>query len=181
MACADPRPTAGPCPLSRLVLGTLFASSLLTLSGPLGGQSPNRESDRHFAVIVHPSTREDDLAFDDLRRVFLGQQQSWSGGRRVVLFVHPAGTAEGDVVLERVYRMSASEYRLYWIGKTFGDETGSGPKIVSNSAMARRLIASVPGAIAIIPASEVNSAVKVLSIDHRRPGAGEYALAGGVR
>lgn len=165
----------------RAAVGTLLASSLLTLSGPLGGQSPNGHTDGHFAVIVHPSTSEDDLAFDDLRRVFLGQKPFWSGGRRVVLFVQPAGTAEGDVVLQRVSGMSASEYKRYWITKTFRDDVASGPKIVSSSAMARRLTASVPGAISLIPASEVDGTVKVLSIDHRRPGVGEYALTAGKR
>jgi phosphate transport system substrate-binding protein len=160
-------------------LGTLLAFALLALSRPLGGQTPAAGADGLYAVIVHPSTTEDDLTLEDLRRVFLGQQQFWPGGRRVVLFVQPAGTVSGDVVLEHVYRMSESEYKRYWIARTFRDEVAAGPKIVSSTAMARRLTASVPGAIAVIPVEAVDGTVKVLSIDRRFPGAGDYPLRAG--
>jgi len=131
-----------------------------------------------FAVIVHPSTPVEDVTLAQLRRLFLGQQQFWSGGGRVVLFVHPAGTAEGDAVLRHLYQMTAAEYKRYWIAKTFRDDIASGPKIVSSNAMARRLTASVPGAIAVIAAADADSTVKVLSIDRQLPGVGDYPLAG---
>ena len=130
-----------------------------------------------FAVIVHPATPLDDLSLSQLRRVFLGEQQFWSGGTRVVLFVYSPGTAEGVVVLRHLYRMSESEYKRYWIAKTFRDDVTMGPKIVSSTAMARRLTASVPGAIALIPVSQVDSTVKVLTVDRKPPGAIDYPIA----
>ena len=153
---------------------------VLALLAPPGAHRglPDRAAAREvqFAVIVHPSTAVDDVTLVQLRRLFLGQQQFWPGGGRVVLFVHPAGTAEGDAVLRHLYQMTAAEYKRYWIAKTFRDDVASGPKIVSSNAMAKRLTASVPGAIAVIDAADADSTVKVLSIDRSRPGVGDYPL-----
>jgi phosphate transport system substrate-binding protein len=155
----------------------VLALSLLVAPGPLPAQDATQAgSSEQFAVIVHPSTATDDLSLTQLRRVFLGQQQFWPGGSRVVLFVHPAGTAEGAVELRHLYQMSENDFKRYWIAKTFRDDVTTGPKLVSSTQMAKRLTASIPGAIAVIPTSAVDSTVKVLSIDRRRPGADDYPL-----
>jgi hypothetical protein len=151
---------------------SVLAVSVLGARRPVAGQTPAAD----LAVIVHPSTIEDDVSLADLRSLFRGEWPVWPGGARVVLFVQPAGTAEGDAVLREIYRMTETEYRQYWITKTFRTEPGTGPKVVSSPAMARRLTAVVPGAVALIPATEVDGTVKVLSVDHRLPGAGAYPL-----
>lgn len=150
----------------------ILAASLLVASGPASAQT----SVTDLAVIVHPSTIEDDVSLADLRSLFRGEQLAWPEGARVVLFVQPAGTAEGDAVLREIYRMTEAEYRQYWITKVFREKLGTGPKVVSSPAMARRLTAAVPGAVAVVPATEVDGTVKVLSVDHRLPGAGAYPL-----
>ena len=151
---------------------SLLAVSILGAPRPVVAQTPAGD----LAVIVHPSTVEDDVSLVDLRSLFRGERPLWPDGARVVLFVQRAGTAEGDAVLREIYRMTESEYQQYWITKTFREEPGPGPKYVSSPAMARRLTAAVPGAVAVIPAGEVDGTVKVLSVDHRLPGAGAYPL-----
>jgi hypothetical protein len=155
-----------------------LAALLLTLA--IAVRAPHAQGQPKagdFAVIVHPATPADDLSLAQLRRVFLGQQQFWPGGGRVVLFVEPPGTAEGQIVLARLYQMSESEFKRYWIAKTFRDDIATGPKIVSSPGLAKRLTATVPGAIAVIPIADVDSTVKVLRIDRRLPGATDYPLS----
>lgn len=130
-----------------------------------------------FAVIVHPSTSVHDVTLAHLRRVFLGEQRFWPGGNRVVLFVHEPGAVARAVVLRELYQMNEGEFRRYWIAKTFRDDVTTGPKIVSSSGLAKRLTAKIPGAIAVIPASEVDGTVKVLTIDSRHPREDTYPLA----
>jgi phosphate transport system substrate-binding protein len=156
-----------------LLLGLALLAPPATLPGQPARAVP---ADSQFAVIVHPATPVDDLTLAQLRRVFLGQQQFWQGGERVVLFVYPSATAEGEFVLRHLYQMSDNEFKRYWIAKTFRDDVTTGPKIVSTPAMAKRLTASVPGAVAVIPVSEVDETVKVLSIDRRLPGVDSYPL-----
>lgn len=129
-----------------------------------------------FAVIVHPSTKTDDLSFSDLRRLFLGERQYWPGGTRVVLFVHDPDTPQGETLLRLLYRMSETEYRRYWIAKTFRDDVTTSPKLVSSTEMALRLTASIPGAITLIPAASVDSTVKVLTVEGLAPDVPDYPV-----
>jgi len=133
-----------------------------------------------YAVVVHPSTRTTDVSMAQLRRIFLGDQQFWPNGARVVLFVQAPGGDDGarTVALRTIFRMSEAAFKRYWIEKTFRDDVASGPKIVSTPAMARRLTATIPGAVALIPAAEVDGTVKVLRVDGRVPGDDGYALTG---
>lgn len=166
----------------------LLALLLLLGLGPAAGPVPSQEAkaapsprkaaapplQEALAVIVHPATPANDLSFTQLRRLFLGEQQFWPGGTRVVLFVYAPGTPPGDAVLAQLYGMSESEYKRYWIAKTFRDDVATGPKIVSSPEMALRLTARVPGAIALVPVSQVDSTVRVLTIDSLRPGETAY-------
>src|SRR5689334_12963431 len=65
-------------------------------------QAPER-----YAVVVHPSTPVTEVTLGQLRRIFRGEQQYWSGGgrERVVLFVQAPGTSERGLILRRVYDM----------------------------------------------------------------------------
>jgi len=134
-------------------------------------QAPER-----YAVVVHPSTPASEVTLAQLRRIFRGEQQYWSGRERVVLFVQAPGTSERAAILRRVYDMDEGEFKRYWIGKTFRDEVTSGPKIVSTSALARRLAATVPGGVAVIPAGDVDGSVRVLRVEGRLPDDAAYPL-----
>jgi hypothetical protein len=133
-----------------------------------------------YAVVVHRGTSVQDVSLAQLRRVFLGEQQFWTGGSRVVLFVQATGTSERSVMLRRLYRMDETEFKRYWIQKTFRDDVTSGPKIVSTSALARRLTATIPGAVSVIPLSAVDSTVRVVRVEGRLPDEDGYPLTGGV-
>jgi phosphate transport system substrate-binding protein len=132
-----------------------------------------------YAVVVHPATSVSEVSLDQLRRVFLGEQQFWSGGSRVVLFVQAPGTHARSVMLRRLYRMDETEFKRYWIAKTFRNDVAFGPKIVSSSALARRLTATIPGAVSVIPLSAVDASVRVLRVDGRLPDDDGYPITGG--
>ena len=168
--------------LSRSVLIALSAllwaaTAASQAAAPVARERTNTGDD--FAVIVHPSTEATNMSLQQVRRIFLGDQQFLPGGRRVVLFVHAPGSVGREVALRHLYQMNEGEFKRYWIAKIFRDDLASGPKIVSSSALAKKLTGSIPGAIAIIPASEIDQTVHVLSIDHLLPGADGYPLASG--
>jgi hypothetical protein len=150
--------------------------------GPDGQPAPAeaRSAGEPFAVVVHPATSVGDVSLAELRRVFLGEQQFWRGGSRVVLFVQAPGTSERSVMLRRVYRMDETEFKRYWIAKTFRNDVAFGPKIVSTSALARRLTATIPGAVSVIPLSAVDSTVRVVRVDGRLPADDGYPLTRGA-
>jgi len=169
---------------SRSILIALAGLLLAGTVNPPSALPRTREpigSDDAFAVIVNPSTHATDMSLEQVRSIFLGEQQFWPGGDRVVLFIHGPGSAGRDVALRRLYQMNEGEFKRYWIGKVFRDDLASGPKIVSSNALAKRLTASITGAIAVIPASEIDQTVRVVRIDHRLPGDAGYALVADPR
>lgn len=128
------------------------------------------------AIVVHPDTPVDDLSFDQLRRVFLGEQQFWDGSTRITLLVRPPRSSERAVILDRVYEMNEGQFRQYWIAKLFRAEVSSGPKIVYSNESALELVAAIPGAITFMDATVPTRSVKVLRIDGISPGQRGYRL-----
>lgn len=145
---------------------------VLALAAPAGAQ----KMDGSYAVIVHRSTPVDELSLVQLRQIYLGEQQFWPGGERIALLLHAPGTHERAVALRHLYRMGESEFRRYWIARTFRHDAVTGPKIVSSTALAKKLVARIPGAIAIVPASQADVTVKVLRVGGRLPGSPSYPL-----
>ena len=113
--------------------------------GPQRGAEP-------YAVVVHPSSAVSDVPLKQLRRIFLGEQQFWPGGGRVVLFVQAPGVAEREVALRRAVPDGRVVVQaLLDRARRSATRSTSGPKLVSTSALARRLTATIPGAVAVIP------------------------------
>ncbi len=129
-----------------------------------------------IAIVTHPDTSVDNLSFLELRKIFLGEQQFWKDGARIILLVRAPVAYERDVVLNRIYQMGEAEFRQYWIAKVFRAEISSGPKIVYSSDMTRQLVAALPGAVAFIAAQDVTPEMKVLRINGKRPGDSGYTL-----
>lgn len=140
------------------------------------GRGDVRAQSGRVAIVVHPSTPVRGLTLDQLRHIFLAEQQYWPDGTRITLLVRSSAAPERRIVLDRVYRMDEDEYRRYWVGKMVRAEVPSGPQAVLNSRMARELVAAIPGAITFMPASEVEPGSRVLRIDGRLPGDPGYPL-----
>ena len=128
------------------------------------------------AIVVRPDVPVDNLSFNDLRKLLLGDRQFWNSGLRVTLLISAPGSRERDVVLKTIYQMSEAQFRQYWIAKVFRAEAASGPRIVYSSEMAAELATSIPGAVAFVDMGQVPKGLKVLKIDGRLPGDRDYPL-----
>ncbi|HEX9945583.1 MAG TPA: hypothetical protein VGG03_26520 [Thermoanaerobaculia bacterium] len=131
-----------------------------------------------IAVIVHEQVPVDDLSLAELRRIFLGERQSWSKELMITLLMPPSGSPEREVLLNKIYeRRSEVQYQHYWINKLFGDEAAPvAPKVTGSPEMSASLARVIPGAIALVPANKIPQGVKVLRIDGKLPGQGGYPL-----
>lgn len=129
-----------------------------------------------LAIVVHKDTQVDNLSMEDLRSIFLADQQFWPDRTRIILLVRAPQSDERDFVLNRIYKMSEPQFRQYWIAKMFRAEVPRGPKIVFSTDMALDLVVAIPGSISFIRASEVTDEVKVLRIDGALPDDAAYPL-----
>ncbi len=155
----------------------LVKSSWLLMALWIGlAASPALADENSVAIVVHPKVPLTDVSMDELRKIFLADQQFWEGGSRISVLIGAPGAKERRLVLDRVYRMTEREFRRYWIAKIFRAEVPSGPKIVLTSGMALEFVTAIPGSISFIPASAVNDSVKVLSIDGLMPDQPNYPL-----
>ena len=159
--------------ISHWVSSVLIATILL-----LGNLSYADEMavEGNLAIVVHPGVDVENLSMEQLRRIFLADQQFWPDKSRITLLVKAPGAVERELVLDQIYQMSEPQFRQYWIAKIFRAEVASGPKIVVSSNMALELVTVIPGSITFMSASAVNDNVKVLKIDGALPNEPGYPL-----
>ena len=129
-----------------------------------------------IAIVVHKSTGVENLSLDDLRSIFLADQQFWPDRTRIILLIRAPKSDERDFVLNRIYQMSEAQFRQYWIAKMFRSEVPRGPKIVFSTDMTLELVVVIPGSISFIRAVDVSDDVSVVRIDGMLPGDPGYPL-----
>lgn len=129
-----------------------------------------------IAIVVHPGTNVVDLPMNELRRIFLGERQFWDDRSRITLLVRAPVSFERNFVLDRIYHMTESQFRQYWIAKMFRAEIPSGPKIVFSNDMARELVTAVPGSITFMRSSDVDNSVQVVRVNGMLPSDEGYPL-----
>ena len=129
------------------------------------------------ALVVNPKNPVADLTWAEVVAIFKAEQQHWKAGERIYLILQESGTPERALLLRRVYQMSDAELKQFWLAKLFRGEIATFPRVVASSSAAKRIVAQAPNALAFIDAAAVDSTVKALRIDGRRPGEPGYLLA----
>jgi len=129
-----------------------------------------------IAIVVHKDTPVENLSLDDLRSIFLADQQFWPNRTRITLLVRAPESDERSFVLDRIYQMSEAQFRQYWIAKMFRAEVPRGPKIVLSTGMALDLVVAIPGSISFTRADTVTDDVKVVRVDGLLPSDNGYPL-----
>jgi ABC-type phosphate transport system substrate-binding protein len=129
------------------------------------------------ALVVHPKNPVVDLTRAEVMAIFKAEQQHWKAGERIYLILQESGTPERALLLRRVYQMSDAELKQFWLAKLFRGEIAAFPRVVASSSAAKRIVSQAPNALAFIDAAAVDSTVKALRIDGRRPGEPGYLLA----
>ena len=160
--------------LKNIVYGWLLISFILLLTEQISAEPSNDVYD--IAVIGHPDISTDDISFQDLRKILLGDKKFWSDGETITLLVQAPVARERSVLLQKVYNMSEVQFRQYWISKIFRAEVTSGPKVVLSNDMAFDLVKVIPGAVALVNANQVPQGVKVFKIDGLLPKSNQYRL-----
>jgi ABC-type phosphate transport system substrate-binding protein len=129
-----------------------------------------------LAIIVNKSNPTEAVSLAELRQLFLGRRQHWPGGRRVTPVMRAPGPPERQAVLSRIYRMSESDYRRYYLHAGFTGEVSDRPKEVSTAAAMRKFVAYVPGAIGYVRAEELDDTVKAVRVEGKAPGEAGYPV-----
>ena len=138
--------------------------------------SQDIESRSPVAIVTHKDTQIDNLSLNELRNIFLANQQFWPDRTRIILLVRAPQTDERAFVLDTIYQMDEAEFRQYWIAKMFRAEVPRGPKIVFSTDMMLELVVAIPGSISFTHADEVTDDVRLIRIDGKLPSEEGYPL-----
>jgi ABC-type phosphate transport system substrate-binding protein len=147
-------------------------------TAPLATATTTTKNDprQSLAIVVNPSNPVENLSLVELRKIFLGERVRWPNGHRVIVAMLDSGFPERDAVLREIYRMTENGYRDHFLKGRYTGDIPVLPKTLSSPEILRRFIFNAPGAIGYLRASDVDSSVKVVSIDGRLPDNREYEL-----
>src|SRR6202140_3893302 len=153
----------------------ILAASALPLWAPQAREAP-RPKQESLAIVVNQSNPINDLAFSELRAVFLGERRHWPNGRRITLVMMEPGQPERDAMLREVCKMGEPDLRRRLLQGLLTGEILVSPKTLATPVGVRKFVFNVPGAIGYLRSTDVDESVKVIRIDERLPEDKGYRL-----
>ena len=115
-------------------------------------------------MIVHPSNRFEALSRSKVRYLFLRKVSRWPWGAEVAPLDLPEGEPIRRAFVREVLGFSEEQRADYWIDQR-ATRGVSPPLQVRDAAAAKQWVAAKSGGIAYIPASALDTTVKVMRID----------------
>jgi hypothetical protein len=129
-----------------------------------------------LAIVVNRANAVNNLSTAELRRIFLGARGHWPSGRRITIVMMEPGQPERAAVLRQICQMSENEFSNHFLHGLFTGEVLVSPKILATPLGVRKFVFNVPGAIGYLRISDVDSSVKIVSIDEHFPNEKTYPL-----
>src|ERR1700719_3510916 len=110
--------------ISRLLLATLLIVLLQESSVVSGRAVPISSADQPnltepLVIVVNRSNPVDELSFDELRRIFLGNRSHWPNGRRITLVMREPGEPERKTILRDVCGMNEDQFKNHFVHGLF--------------------------------------------------------------
>jgi ABC-type phosphate transport system substrate-binding protein len=142
----------------------------------------SQATEDEVAVIVNHSNPSTSLTMTDLRKILLGPRPKWSNGMNMTVLLTKPGQPERSGTLKIVCGMSETDFMLHFVRawrKPDGSSNannGDSPRAFDSGVQLLQSVASTPGAVGFIKASQVDGSVKVVAIDGNRPGQPDYKL-----
>lgn len=141
----------------------------LVLLMPLVG----RAGEEPIAVVVNDQTATSELSFEELQRIYLGKTTFFRDRKKIT----PAVNAHLE---QRFYRLvlglTTRQVRKHWMKLVFSGADVIPPIGCSDPDEVRNLLQKKESVICFVRLSAVDSCMKVLTIDGKRPGDADYPL-----
>jgi len=115
-----------------------------------------------FVVIVNPANTASSISSAELKRIYTGKMTQFGGQKAVPINLGDADPLYAEFV-SSITKMSPADYKQFWVDAQIKGE-GTAPMMQRNSAAAKMIVATIPGAIAYVDASVVDATVKKLNM-----------------
>lgn len=114
-------------------------------------------------VIINSGHGATSISGSDLANIYLGRSSSLAGSK-VVPVDQKNTSGPGVAFLEKVLKLSASDYQNRWVEKMLSGEANP-PVVKGSDADVIEFVKATPGGIGYVSASADLSGVKVLPVD----------------
>ena len=132
-----------------------------------------------LVVVVNKTNATETLSVAQLRKLILGDVRNWPDRKPVMVVSRELSSDAFKCVLSSIVRMSDQEYHIYLLGAEFRGGDPLAVRTVASGVMAAKAIVGVPGAFAVVQASElpaIGDTVRVIRINGKEPGEVGYPL-----
>ena len=137
----------------------LAVAAVILLSAP----AHQTAQDVAFVVIVNKANPVKTLSLLELRRIFMKQNRMWPHAESIVPVDWDSTSPIREGFSQKVLARSVREMADYWVQQSVTQ--GLAPPSTQRSTRALlRFVASVPGAIAYVPAGEADDTVSVIKV-----------------
>lgn len=135
-------------------------------------------SAKDMALVANKDTPLKSVAMPELVKICKGQTSKWPDGRLVTFVTRDPGSPEMQIVLQKVYGMSANEVNAV-IAAANHDRVDRPAIVVVNSDEAVvKKVQSTPGAVGLVDVYSITGGVTVLRIAGKLPLEPGYPLHG---
>ncbi|MGA8493823.1 MAG: substrate-binding domain-containing protein [Terriglobales bacterium] len=121
-----------------------------------------------IVVIVNNANPITNLSMGELKKLFLGDRDRWETGKAVAPVMLAPGAPERTAFLKIVCGMNDAELSKYFLQAAFTGKSAAPPKEVGSAAAVKSFVASSPGAIGFVKASDLaagDTTVKAVKVD----------------
>jgi ABC-type phosphate transport system substrate-binding protein len=156
---------------------TLIAAPPARTTQPAGLEPQGSPAaDECLAILVNRSNPVENLSFAELRKVFLGEQNHWSDGRRITLVMLESGKPERQAVLNLIYRMEDKDFNAYFLHHVFTGDVHAAPTTLTTPSEVLKFVSNVQGAIGYLRTTAVDESVKIVRVDSVLPCEKDYSI-----
>jgi hypothetical protein len=128
-----------------------------------------------LVVIVSPQTGLQDLKSSLLRRAYQGFPTEYARGKKLVALNQPPGSAARERFDKALLGFTPAEMGRFWVDQRIRG-VSQPPRSIATPELTVRVVATLIGAVSYVSPSQVNSAVRVVTVDGKRPSDGDYLL-----
>jgi ABC-type phosphate transport system substrate-binding protein len=114
-----------------------------------------------LAIIVHPDYQGGELDKEMVKKLFLGEIQTFPSGHKATPANHATGSPDRKYFFEYVLEMSEKRHKRYWSRKASVGKKGA-PKELASHKEVLNWVAETPLAITYIDTKQTDDSVKVL-------------------
>ncbi len=140
--------------LSRKLFSVLALVFLFTLVSSVKAE---------IVVITNKTTKLHGASLDELGKLYLGQNKSFSNGQRVAVADQAIGSEIRRQFYKKVLNMTEKELSRYWAKRKFTRKFKS-PKIITGDLAIKQWVALTPNSLGYIDSKSLDGSVKVLLI-----------------